>query len=71
MSGFEQEFPGRVNTHNVDATTDESKKAVSELGFQNHGLVIRSSDGDVLWKQPDHSVVIEDARAELRRLCGK
>ena len=69
MSGLEQQFPGRVKAHNLDATTEQAKKTVSDLGFQNHGLVIRSDRGEVLWKQPDHSVVMEDVRAELSRLC--
>ena len=38
---------------------------------ENHGLVIRSSDGKVLWKQPDHEVKIEDVRRELDKLLAK
>lgn len=68
MSGLEQEFRGRVIAKNVDATTPESRKIVKELGFQSHGLVIRSPDGKVLWKQPDHDVHMEEVRAELHRL---
>lgn len=68
MSGLEQEFPARVKAQNVDATTEESKRAVAELGFQNHGLVIRSAEGEVLWKQPDHQVKMEDVRAKLQEL---
>jgi hypothetical protein len=68
VSGFAQEFPGRVRSENVDATTPEGAAAVKELGFKSHGLVIRSADGKVLWKQPDHTVKIEDARTELQRL---
>ena len=68
MSGLEQEFPGIVKAHNVDATTDESKADVAQLGFQNHGLVIRSAEGDVLWKQPDHQVKMEEVRAKLEEL---
>lgn len=70
VSGLEQEFPGKVTAENVDATKPESAAAVKELGFQSHGLVIRSADGKVLWKQPDHTVKIEDARAELKRLTS-
>lgn len=68
MSGLEQEFPGRVRAHNLDATTPENKKIVQDLGFENHGLVIRSADGKVLWKQPDHEVKMEDVRKEVRTL---
>lgn len=71
MSGFEQEFPGKVKAANVDATTPESKKAVQELGFKSHGLVIRSADGKVLWKQADHDVKIDAARKALGDLLKK
>ncbi len=71
MSGLEQEYKGRVRGQNLDATTEENKKIVQSLGFENHGLVIRSADGKVLWKQPDHQVKIEDVRRELDRLLSK
>ena len=68
MSGLEQEFQGKVKPQNVDGTTPENRKIVKELGFENHGLVIRSPEGRVLWKQPDHQVKIEDVRKALRDL---
>lgn len=70
VSGLAQEFPGRVEAENLDATTPEGSSAIQKLGFQSHGLVIRSADGKVLWKQPDHTVKIDDVRAELRRLTS-
>ena len=71
MSGLESEYRGKVRGQNLDATTPENKKIVQSLGFENHGLVIRSADGKVLWKQPDHQVKIEDVRRELDRLLAK
>ena len=68
MSGLDQEYKGKVRGQNLDATTDENKKVIKELGFENHGLVIRSAEGKVLWKEPDHQVKIEDVRRELDRL---
>jgi aspartate/tyrosine/aromatic aminotransferase len=70
VSGFEQEFPGRVTAQNVDATTPESKVVVEELGWGNHGLVIRSPGGESLWNQPDHEVNVDDARAKLKELLS-
>ena len=69
MSGLDQEFPGKIVCENVDATTPESKAAVGELGFGNHGLVIRSADGATLWKQPDHEVDMEAVRKAIRELA--
>jgi hypothetical protein len=68
VSGLEQEFSGKVSAQNVDATTPESKEICQDLGFANHGLVIRSPGGETLWKQPDHDVNIDDVRAELEKL---
>jgi hypothetical protein len=68
VSGLEQEFPGKVEVQNLDATTAEAKQDVQSLGFKNHGLVIRSPEGKVLWKQPDHTVLMDDVRKELREL---
>ena len=68
MSGLGEEFDGQVKGQNVDATTDESRKAVKDLGFQNHGIVIRSDEGEALWKQPDHEVKMDQVREALREL---
>ena len=68
MSGLEKEFNGRVKGQNVDATTPESKKVIKDLGFQTHGLVIRSPEGKVLWKQKDHDVQMDDVRSALKEL---
>jgi len=68
---LEQEYKGRVKGQNLDATTEENKKIVRSLGFENHGLVIRSADGKVLWKQPDHDANVDDMRKELGKLLGK
>jgi hypothetical protein len=65
VSGLEQEFPGQVKAQNVDATTPEAKKAIEELGFKSHGLVVRSTDGKVVFKQPDHTVNLDDARKAI------
>jgi hypothetical protein len=71
VSGLEQEYKGKVVGENVDATFPVNKKIIKELGFENHGLVIRSSDGKVLWKEPDHEVKMEDVRKELDTLLAK
>jgi len=68
VSGLEKEFPGQVKAHNVDASTPEAKQALQELGFKSHGLVIRSADGKVLHKQPDHTVDLEKAREALKEI---
>ena len=70
MSGLEAEYKGKVRGENLDATTPENKKIVQSLGFDNHGLVIRSADGKVLWKQPDHEVDMDDVRKELNLLLS-
>jgi hypothetical protein len=71
VSGLEQDFPGKVKAQNLDATTPENKKIVKDLGFNSHGLVIRSSDGKTLWKQKDHDVEMEDVRKAIADLLKK
>ena len=71
VSGLEREYPGKVTGENLDATTPENEKAVKDLGFDSHGIVIRSADGKVLWKEKDHAVKMDDVRAELDRLLKK
>ena len=68
VSGLGQEFPGKVIGQNVDATTPEAKAICEGLGFKNHGLVIRSGEGQTLWSQPDHEVDMDDVRAKLNEL---
>jgi hypothetical protein len=70
VSGLDQEFVGKVVAQNVDATTPESAAVCQELGFSNHGLVIRSADGEVLFSQPDHEVDMDDVRAKLKELTS-
>ena len=71
MSGLDKDYAGKVHGQNLDATTEENEKIVKDLGFSSHGLVIRSADGKVLWKEPDHEVKVEDVRKELDRLLTK
>jgi hypothetical protein len=70
VSGLEQKFPGKVTAHNVDASTPEAKKDVQDLGFKSHGLVIRSTDGHTIFKQPDHTVQMEGVEQALNQILG-
>ena len=71
MSGFETEFEGRVTGQNLDATTPEATQVVQNLGFTNHGLVVHAGGGgDVLFKQKDHDVKVDEVRAKLGELIG-
>jgi hypothetical protein len=68
VSGLAQQFPGKVTAQNVDASTPEAKKEVQDLGFISHGLVIRSTDGKVLFKQPDHTVELDQVVRALHEI---
>jgi hypothetical protein len=71
VSGLEKEFPGKVKGRNLDATIPEIRSVVKGLGFQSHGLVIRSAEGKTLYKQPDHDVSMVTARIAIRDLLKK
>ena len=70
MSGYDTEFEYNVTINFVDATTLEATSECQELGFSNHGLVIRSAEGDVLFSQPDHDVMVDDVHTKLIELLG-
>ena len=70
VSGLEQEFPGKVTAHNVDATTPQAREAIRDLGFKSHGIVIRTADGKVLWKQADHTVQMESVKKAIHEILG-
>jgi hypothetical protein len=71
VRGLEHDFPGKVKAHNLDATTPENRNIVKGLGFQSHGLVIRSAEGKTLWKQPDHDVSMTTVRNAIADLLKK
>jgi len=71
VSGLDKEYAGKVRGQNLDATTEENEKICKELGFSSHGLVIRSADGKVLWKEADHKVKMDEVRKELDTLVKK
>ena len=69
VSGLDNEFPDKVTGRNVDCTSKEGVAAVAELGFKSHGIVIRDAAGKAVWKQPDHTVNMEDVRKALNDLA--
>lgn len=71
VSGLEQDFPGKVKAENVDASGEAARKDIKELGFKNHGLVIRDAKGNVVHKQPDHSVDIDAAKKAIQDILAK
>ena len=46
-----------------DATTEEHRPKQAELGFQSHGLAIVDHQGEVVFKQADHNVKMDEATA--------
>ena len=68
MSGLEKDFPGRVKTQNLNAKDPESQKVIQEAGFKSHGLIIRDARHQIVWKQADHTVNMDQVKAEIRTL---
>src|SRR5262245_40834639 len=66
VAGLEQEFPGKVKVESLDASSPEAAEMTKRLGFKEHGLVIRSSRGAVLWKATDHKLEMDEVREQLR-----
>jgi len=45
-------------------------RAIRDLGFKSHGIVIRSADGKALWKQADHTVQMESVKKAIHEILG-
>ena len=71
VSGFGNEFGEGIVAQNVDATKPENAKICQDLGFANHGLVIRSGTGEVLFKQADHEVKVDEVKKAIAELLAK
>jgi hypothetical protein len=71
VSGLEQDFPGKVKAENVDASGEEARKAIKELGFKNHGLVVRDAKGKVLHKEPDHTVDMDAVEKAIQEILAQ
>jgi hypothetical protein len=70
VNALENEFSGKVTARAVDGTTPEGSRDMESLGLDKHGLVIRSSRGFVLWKQPGRDFDLQEVRQELHALVG-
>ena len=71
MRGLEKEFPGEVKARNVSARKPESQKVIKEAGFKTHGLIIRNAKDEIVWKQADHTVKMDEVRAAIRKLLDQ
>ncbi|MEW6430125.1 MAG: hypothetical protein AB1730_01345 [Myxococcota bacterium] len=69
MSGFEQEFDGRVRVRTVPHLAPEAKAAVERFGWSSHGLVI-TRGGRVVYTASDHRANAFDANVAVRKVLG-
>lgn len=67
VASLEQEFQGKVTVESLDANSPEAAEMTKRLGFKEHGLVIRSARGAVLYKATDHKLKIDDVREQLKQ----
>ena len=66
VASLEQEFEGKVKVESLDANSPEAAEMTKRLGFKEHGLVIRSHRGAVLWKATDHKLQMDEVREQLK-----
>lgn len=67
VASLEQEFEGKVKVESLDANSPEAAEMTKRLGFKEHGLVIRSHRGAVLYKATDHKLRMDDVREQLKQ----
>jgi hypothetical protein len=70
VNGLEKEYEGTLECDVFDATTAASKQAISEYGFENHGLVIFDAQGDVQKKMDGHDWTEVQIRTALSDVMG-
>ena len=70
MSGLDKEFPG-VKVENLNAKDPDAQKVIKEAGFKSHGLIIRNPKSEIVWKQADHGVNMDDVKAAIRKLLAE
>ena len=66
VASLEQEFPGKIKVESLDANSPEAAEMTKRLGFKEHGLVIRSARGAVLYKATDHKLEMDEVREQLK-----
>jgi hypothetical protein len=70
VTALEKDFPGQVRVEALDAKAPDSARMVRMLGFEDHGLVIRSRNGAVLWKASNHTLKMDEVRDQLKTLLA-
>lgn len=70
VATLEKDFPGQVRVESLDAKAPGSARMVRMLGFQDHGIVIRSRRGAVLWKAGSHNLKMNEVRDQLSILLA-
>jgi outer membrane murein-binding lipoprotein Lpp len=66
VAALEKDFEGKVTVESLDANSPEAAEMTKRLGFKEHGLVIRSARGAVLYKATDHKLEIDEVREQLK-----
>ncbi len=69
VEALPSKYPGQLTVRTVEHLEPEVKAAVAQLGFKSHGLVMRRG-GEVVFRQPDHRVEVEQVRLALERMLG-
>lgn len=70
VAALEKDFPGKVRAESLDINSPEVEKMVRMLGFKDHGLVIRSRRGAVLYKDAGHELKLDAVRQQIRDLLA-
>jgi hypothetical protein len=70
VAALERDFPGQVRVERLASTEPEAARMVQMLGFKEHGLVIRSHRGAVLWKESSHAPKMGEVREQLKNLLA-
>lgn len=65
VNGLETEYDGKLECDVLDATTADSKTAIAEHGFDNHGLLVYDDQDHIHWKKNGHEITEVEIRTAV------
>ncbi len=71
MRELGKKHKGHLVVVDEDATNEVNQPKQEGYGFQSHGLIIQNQAGEVVFKQADHGVKIDEVTAFVEKELAK
>jgi hypothetical protein len=70
VAALEKEFPGKVVTRSIDASTPDAQRDLTKLEIGTSGIAVRSSNSVMIFKQGGSSLDMKAVREAIRGALG-